>query len=238
MSESGGFDFTKFINDSKLVLTNPKEYFSGMAKEGGFVEPVIKAVIYGLVAGIITFIWGLLSIAPAASGMGAMFGGAVGVMAIVGAVVFAIIGLFIGGLITLIISAICGGSTQYEANVRVTASMMVLSPVQALFSFTGAIHFYLGAVIGLLISLYGLYLFYNALVNALEAKEGTSKVVAIILAVLVALGTIMSFKAQKAASSFSKQAEQMMEESGLSSDEAQEAMKALEQIQKELEKQQ
>ena len=59
MAEAG-FDFQKFIEDSKSVLTAPKEYFSSMPKTGGFVEPLIKATIYGLVAGVLYFIWGLL----------------------------------------------------------------------------------------------------------------------------------------------------------------------------------
>ncbi|HMB20028.1 MAG TPA: hypothetical protein VKQ10_03090, partial [Spirochaetota bacterium] len=109
MAEGGGFNFAQFIDDSKNTLTNPKEYFASMAKEGGFGEPIIKALLYGLVAGLITFIWGIIGLS-AAGGLGAMFGGAVGIMAIVGGLIFALIGLFIGGLIMLIISAICGGN--------------------------------------------------------------------------------------------------------------------------------
>ena len=33
----GGFDFKKFIDDSKAVLMAPKEYFSSMPTSGGFV---------------------------------------------------------------------------------------------------------------------------------------------------------------------------------------------------------
>ncbi len=201
MAEGGGFNFAQFIDDSKNTLTNPKEYFASMAKEGGFGEPIIKALLYGLVAGLITFIWGIIGLS-AAGGFGAMFGGAVGVMAIVGGLVFALIGLFIGGLIMLIISAICGGNTSYEANVRVTAALMVMSPVQALLGFTGGINFYLGAIVGLAVSLYGLWLLYNALTASLQAKEGASKVVTIILAVLIVLMTITSFTAYRATSSF------------------------------------
>ncbi|SRR6056297_32861 len=232
MAEGGGFNFAQFIDDSKNTLTNPKEYFASMAKEGGFGEPIIKALLYGLVAGLITFIWGIIGLS-AAGGLGAMFGGAVGIMAIVGGLIFALIGLFIGGLIMLIISAICGGNTSYEANVRVTAALMVMSPVQALLGFTGGINFYLGAIVGLAVSLYGLWLLYNALTSSLQAKEGASKVVTIILAVLVVLMTITSFTAYKAASSFGdkyqKDAEKMMQDAMKGNEEG---MKALEQLRK------
>ena len=95
-----------------------------------------------------------------------------------------LIGLFIGGVILLIVSAICGGNTNFEANVRVTAALMVLSPISALLSFTSGINLWLGGLISLAVSLYGLYLLYHALVNALKGKEGTAKVITIVLAAL------------------------------------------------------
>ncbi len=98
-----------------------------------------------------------------------------------------IIGLFIGGLILLVISLICGGDTNYETNVRATASLMVLFPVSALFSFLAGINTYLGLIVSIIIGLYGLWMFYQALVNALSAKENIAKIVCIILAVLLAL---------------------------------------------------
>lgn len=194
MAESG-FNFQKLIDESKLALTTPKEYFSSLAKEGGFGEPIIKALIYGLTAGVITFIWSILKLAP----MGGMFGGAAGsgLMIIIGSLIFAVIGLFIGGVILLIVSAICGGNTNYEANVRVTASLMVLSPVNALLSFTSGINLMLGSIIGLLVSLYGIWMLYQALLTTLEAKENISKIVSIILAaipVLIVISTLTCYQ--------------------------------------------
>jgi hypothetical protein len=176
-----GFDFQKFINDSKSSIMNPKGFFASMAKDGGFVEPVIKALIYGIVAGVISMIWFLLNLYAAKWGLFGVGAGFVLLNAVVGAV----IGLFIGGIIVLIVSAICGGSTNYEANVRVTASLMVLSPINALLSFLGALNLTLGMIVGVIVSLYGLYMFYNALVKCLGAKEGTAKIICIILAAIV-----------------------------------------------------
>ena len=38
----------------------------------------------------------------------------------------ALIGLFIGGVIMLVISAICGGNTDYEASVRIVLIVLVI----------------------------------------------------------------------------------------------------------------
>ena len=103
-----------------------------------------------------------------------------------------VIGLFIGGLILMLISMICGGDTNYETNVRVTASLMVLSPVSALLSFLNGINLYLGIIISLLIGLFGIWLLYIALLNTLSAKEKTAKIVCAVLAVLLILFSLGS----------------------------------------------
>jgi hypothetical protein len=180
-----GFDFQKFIHDTKDVLTSPRNYFASMQKTGGFVDPIIRAAIYGFIAGIFGFMWGLLHFSVLWA-----YGGGVGITSIIVFPIFAVIGLFIGSVILLIISAICGGSTDFEANVRVAASLMGLYPVQALMVFTSGISIYLGAVVLLLVSLYGLWLCFNALVQALSAKESTAKIIMIIFAIFPILGII------------------------------------------------
>ena len=73
MSESS-FDINAFIKESKDVLVTPKSYFATMKITGGLGEPIIKALIYGVVAGIISFLWSLFHLG------GGMFGGGVGVL--------------------------------------------------------------------------------------------------------------------------------------------------------------
>lgn len=194
----GGFDFKKLVDETKATLITPAEYFAVMPKEGGFGEPLVKAVIYSLIAGIFTFLWGALKLSAAAGAFGGMIGGGVGIMGLVGSIIGGIIGLFIGGAIVLVISAICGGNTNYEANVRVCASLMALSPVSAILSFLSGFSLWLGGLISLAVALYGLYLLYIAVTKALAGKEGTAKVISIVLAVipvLMILSTLLCVKA-------------------------------------------
>ncbi len=188
MSEKS-FDFNEFIAGSIKSLQNPREYFSEMKTSGGFVEPLIKALIYGLVAGIIYYVWVLAGLNIA--GVGPFGASAVGVMAIFGTLFASLIGLFIGGVIMLIFSAICSGSTDYEANVRVTASMMVLTPINAIFGFLIAVSPALSTIVGLLINAYGLWMIYNALTQSLKAKESSVKVLVIVLLVVVVFFTLL-----------------------------------------------
>ncbi len=221
MNENG-FNFSKFIEDSKNVLLKPKEFFPSLALEGGFIEPIIKAAIYGAVAGFFYMIWSFLHI-------GAAVGGILGTYAGVGALIFgiigAVIGLFIGGIILLILSSICGGNNNFEANVRVTSAVMVIYPVSAFLAILSGLNFYLGTLIGLAVNLYSLYLIYIALTTVLAANEKTARTVSYILAALLVLFLIIGMGARKAASTFS----------GIAERELGEQVKELEKIGKELE---
>jgi len=199
---NGTFDFNELIKESKDVLVNPKSYFSTMKTSGGMTEPLIKAVIYGVIAGAISFIWSLLKIGAVAGGM---FGGAIGIMVFIWSIIAAIIGLFIGGVILLVISSICKGNTDFEANVRVTAAVMVIMPISAFFGFAGRINLYLGVIISLAINLYALWLLFNGLVEALKAKQETTKIVMYVLAAIFILFMLVGLGGRRKVDKFMKE---------------------------------
>lgn len=190
------FNFNQFIKDSIDALTKPKEYFSTLKLDGGLGVPIVKAVLYGAIAGVIALIWSLLNIGPVTGGL---LGSAIGVMAFVWAIIGAIIGLFIGAVITLIVSAICGGSTDFEANVRVTASLMVIMPISALFGFLSGT---IGTIVSLLINFYALWMLYHALIGSLKAKENSAKILALVLAGIIVLFLVIGLGAKKKANNF------------------------------------
>ncbi len=174
-----GVDIQKLIDDSKAVILDPKSYFNTMPIEGGYVEPLIKALLYGAVAGVFGLIWGLI-------GLGGVGGGS-WILAPIKSIIFAVIGLFVSGGIVLLISAACNGNPGYEASVRVSAALMVLYPVNAALSFLFGISISLGILISLVVSLYGLYLLLCGVVVSLDGKEKTAMIVVIALAVLLVL---------------------------------------------------
>jgi hypothetical protein len=187
-------NFNQILKDSRETLLNPKGYFESMPLSGGFTEPLIKAAIYGTLAGLFALLWSILGFGAVGAGI---LGGAIGIMALIWTIVGAVIGLFIGGVIMLVISAICGGNTDYEANVRVTASLMVLYPINAFLAFFNGINFTLGGIISLAVSLFGVYLLYLAAIHALKGKESNAKIVAIVLLILALLGFFGGRRASK-----------------------------------------
>jgi hypothetical protein len=193
-------DFKKILNDSRETLLNPKDYFASMPVAGGLAEPLIKAAIYGVLAGLFALLWSVLGFSAMGAGI---LGGAVGIMSLIWSVIGAIIGLFICGAIMLVISAICGGNTDYEANVRVSASLMVLYPINAFLAFFAGINYTLGGVVALAVSLYGLYLLYIAAIHALKGKESSVKIVAIVLLVIALVGFFGGRKTSKSLMDYS-----------------------------------
>jgi hypothetical protein len=190
---NGTFDFNAFIKESKDVLVNPKLYFSTMKTTGGMTEPLIKAVIYGAIAGAIALLWSLLKIGVT----GSMFAGAIGIMTLIWYIFGAIIGLFILAVILLVISSICKGNTDFEAAVRVTAAVIVVLPILVFFGFAGDINFYLGLIIRLTVNLFVLWLLYNGLVEALKSKPETTKIVMYVLIAIFVLIMLASLGAKR-----------------------------------------
>jgi hypothetical protein len=196
---NGTFDFNLFLKESKDTLLNPKSYFASMKISGGITEPLIKAVIYGTVTGIIYLLWGLLKLGAVGGGL---LGGAIGFTAFFTAIIGAVIGVFVGAVIMLILSSICNGNTDFEANLRVTAALMVVMPISALFGFTMGINLYLGLLIGVVIKLYGLWLLYNGLVEALKGKPETAKIISYVFIALIVIFLIVGISAKNRATRF------------------------------------
>ncbi len=190
------FDFNAFIQESKETLLNPKSYFSSMKTSGGITEPLIKAVIYGAIGGAILFIWSILRLSPLGTGI---FGGGFGITILISYIIGAVVGLFIGAVILMVISSVCKGSTDFETNVRVTAALMVMVPINAILAFTGHFNFYFGSIISLAVSIYGIWLLHNALIESLKAKPETTKIV---IYILIALIVIISLTGMRSASQF------------------------------------
>jgi hypothetical protein len=196
---NGTFDLNEFIKESTDVLKNPKSYFSTLKTTGGMSEPLIKAVIYGAIAGVFAFLWSLLKIGAVTGGL---LGGAAGIMVFVGYIFTSVIGLFIGAVFVLIISSICKGNTDFEANVRVTATLMVVLPISAALGFAAGLNIYLGVAVGLLVNVFSLWLLYNALVETLKAKPETSKIVLYILIAIIVLFSLIGLGAKRKANQF------------------------------------
>lgn len=179
-----GFQAQAFVDDSRRVFVDPKGFFAALPVSGGLADPVIRAALYGLAAGVINLFWSLF-------GVGAMPFGHMGVVALVSMPIGAVISLFIGGAVFWGLSWLCGGLVAYEAGLRVQAALLVLFPLRAAINVFYAASPRLGLFLDLALALYGVWLGYNALLLALKAEERKARIAAIVFAVLVLLTALV-----------------------------------------------
>jgi hypothetical protein len=129
------------------VITNPANFFQGMPKSGGFLEPLVFAIIMGFIAGVIQAILSFIGLGPSA-GYG---GGMSGFTMIIFMPIAAAIGSFIGGAILFIILKLMGSQEDYETAYRCGAYLMALTPITVIIGVVP----YAGGLLSMVI-----YLFY------------------------------------------------------------------------------
>lgn len=105
------------------VVTKPAEFFQGMPKTGGFLEPLVFAIAMGLIAGIIQVILGFVGVGPS---------GGYGLGMIIIMPIAAAVGSFIGGAILFVIWKLMGSQENYETAYRCGAYLMALTPITAI----------------------------------------------------------------------------------------------------------
>jgi len=190
-SASGGeFDFSdpvqSFINAVRGVVTAPVGFFRSIRREGDFVNPLIFAIICYEVSAILG---GIIALAFGSRGFGGFLA------SIILAPIFAAIGLFIGaGILHLLVMLIVGSrNSGFEGTFRVGAYSSVTSLVSWI------------PIIGLIASLYGIYL---AIVGIREVHNTTTGkaalvvfipaiVVGILIVILVFAGALIYFGTQQ-----------------------------------------
>jgi hypothetical protein len=170
----------------KAVLTKPSEFFKGMPKTGGFGEPLTFAAINFAIAGFIAGVFSALGITLdllMGTGMaGTPFGGvasvAAGFLAIIimpiATAIAGVIMLFIGAVIMHVLLLIVGGKGNYEATFRVLAYISALALISWI------------PIVGILVSLYGLFLGIVGFSEAHQITRGKAAV-AVFIPVVIAL---------------------------------------------------
>jgi hypothetical protein len=109
------------------VILKPQEFFPGMEKKGGFIEPLVFMVAMAVVTALVLAVVGMIGFGP----VGMMAMGFVGVIVI--PVMVAIFG-FVGAAIIFVIWKIMGSDEDFECTYRCVAYSYAYAPVAALVS--------------------------------------------------------------------------------------------------------
>ena len=126
--EAKDINFAAMPQIAVRILTAPAESFRTMPKKGGVLEPLVFAVVMGLIASIILAIWSLLGFGyggQAQSGLAWIF------LSIIFMPVVLVICSFIGAAILFYIWQLMGSTQNYEVSYRCMAYLMALAPIIA-----------------------------------------------------------------------------------------------------------
>jgi len=179
-ASGGEFDYSdpvqSFINAVRGVVTAPVGFFRGIRRQGDFVNPLIFAIICYEVSAILGGLLGLVGV-----GMGDAQGFGSFLIGIILAPIGAAIGLFIGaGILHLLVMLIVGSrNAGYEGTFRVGAYSAVTTLVSWI------------PIIGLIASLYGIYLAIMGIREVHNTSTGKAAIVVLIPAVVVFLLVVL-----------------------------------------------
>lgn len=189
------------VGTIKGVITAPVEFYRNMPKGGGFGDPLIFALVMGVVSGVIQAVLGLVHLGAVVSTIAAL--GAIIMMPI-----WIVIGSFIGAAIMFVIWKIMGSNESYETAYRCGAFAAAISPITALL---GLIPF-VGALLGLA---WMLYLIVTASVEVHKIPSQKAWMVFGIITAIFALFTVSAqLTARKVQRDFGNWQKQMESSSG------------------------
>jgi hypothetical protein len=173
-ASGGEFDYSdpvqSFINAVRGVVTAPVGFFRGIRRQGDFVNPLIFAIICYEISAILGGLLSLVGVSMGdTQGLGSFLIGLI--LAPIGAA----IGLFIGaGILHLLVMLIVGSrNSGYEGTFRVGAYSSVTSLVSWI------------PIIGLIASLYGIYLAIVGIREVHNTTTGKAALVVLIPAIVV-----------------------------------------------------
>jgi hypothetical protein len=180
------FDYTElvpsFVQTAREIIVNPVSFFSGIRRQGDFLNPLLFAIICAVISGLLAGIISLLISLATGNGIGSAFGGLFGAL-IITPIVTAI-GLFVWAAIyhLLVVLIIKPSHAGYEATFRVVAYASVLQLV----SWLAAIPI-LGILVLIAIVIYGVVLSVLGIREIHSTTTGRAAAVVLIPAIIFGL---------------------------------------------------
>lgn len=188
MENATGTDIQKkspldtIIDTVKKVILTPGDFYRGMPKAGGFVDPLIFAVVLGVVAGLVRAALGLVHLGGVV-GIGVALG-----MIIMTPIMVAIFG-FVGAAIMFVIWKLMGSNESYETAYRCGAYACAISPITAVL---GIIPF-AGGLIGMA------WMLFLIVTASVEVHKIPAKKAWLVFGIITAVFALASLGAQASA---------------------------------------
>jgi hypothetical protein len=184
------FDYTQlvpsFVQTAREIVFNPVSFFSGIRRQGDFLNPLLFAIICAVISGLLAGIIGLLISLASGNGIGGAFGTLFGTLILTP--IGTSIGLFVWAAIyhLLVLLIIRPSHAGYEATFRVVAYASVIQLVSWL-----AVIPILGILVIVAIAIYGVVLSVLGIRELHATTTGRAAAVVLIPAIIFALLAII-----------------------------------------------
>jgi hypothetical protein len=178
--EANKIDFAALLQTAVKIVTAPAEFFREMPKTGGFVEPLIFAVVLGFLSSIIYAVSSIIGLGHMSTGIGSSL------LMLIYVPIFVVIGSFVGAAILFVIWKLMGSQENYETAYRCAAYLAALSPIVALLSLIP----YAGGVINMLI-----YLYYTVIVSV-EVHSLPSQKAWLVFGIICAIFALLGLRSE------------------------------------------
>ncbi|MDR0448919.1 MAG: hypothetical protein LBG89_00450 [Rickettsiales bacterium] len=158
------------------LLFNPQKFFKSIIVDGNLDAPIIKALVYGLIGGALTF--GLQFMHGHPTTIGTLFS------EFITTPIIALLTLFALAGVMMLIAEFTQGDRDFETAVKGLASIFFLYPVMLALN---ALAFNCTSmwIISLAVDAYILFLLYNISIYCLNGKKVNVKIVVLVFALLL-----------------------------------------------------
>lgn len=189
--------YAKYLDTVLKVIKTPAAFFQEMPKSGGLVEPLLFAVVMGVVAGLIQAVLSIVGI-----GMAGSFFMALASIIIV-PIAVAVFGLIAAG-ITFLIWKLLGSQESYEVSFRCLAYAAAITPITTI---CNAIP-YVGPLVGLV------WMTYLLVTASTEVHHIQPKPAWIVFGAICALLALTSVSAEISARRMAKELDHLQQRMG------------------------
>ena len=181
MSETTGSDVQakqpkqNIVDTVMAVITKPAEFYRGMAKGGGFGDPLVFAIVMGVIAGVIRAVFGMFHLGMVGSTFAAL-------ASIIIVPIAVLIFGFIGAAILFVIWKLMGSNESYEAAYRCGAYATAISPITAVLGIIP----YVGALLGMA------WMLFLVVTASVEVHKIAAKTAWMVFGIITAIFALMS----------------------------------------------
>lgn len=179
------------------VITNPVGFYQSMPRSGGFVEPLVFAIIMGVIGGVLQAILGVFGIGFAGTIIIAL------ASIIIVPIMIAIFG-FVGAAILFVIWRLLGSQESYETAYRCGAYATAVTPVTSILNIIP----YIGPALGVA------WMAYLMIIASIQVHQVKPKIALIVFGILGGLLVVGSIGSQFGAKRMEKQMDKFQSEMG------------------------